>query len=238
MKTEECREWREQIGALVLGQLPDDERFAVEAHLEGCATCRAEAEALSPVAAMLERVDPARLVASPEPPPELGERIARQIAAERWSRRRRRTRLRLGLATTGAAAIAAAVLLIVGLGGSSKTAPSETVAFRSLPHGAWAEAELTPHAWGSEISVQVGGFPPGMRCSVWLRRDDGERVPAGSFRYVYRGGGQHTELSAAVKLERAAAIGMQVGDRTYVAPLPHRSTATALAAPGARDLRG
>jgi hypothetical protein len=71
-----------------------------------------------------------------------------------------------------------------------------------------------------------------MRCSVWLRRDDGERVPAGSFRYVYRGGGQHTDLSAGVKLERATAIGMQVGPKTYVAPLPHRSTAAALAAAG------
>jgi hypothetical protein len=226
MRTDDCREWRERIGALVLGQLPEDERFAVEAHLEGCPTCRAEAEALAPVASVLTRVDPARLAAAPEPPPDLGQRIARQIAAERRSRRRGRTRFRLGLAAAGATAVAV-VLLVVSLGGSSQTSPSRTVAFRSLPRGAWAEAELTHRPWGSEITVQVGGFRPGMRCRVWVRRDDGKRVPAGSFRYVYHGGGQHTDLSAAVKLDRVAAIGMQVGATTYVAPVPHRSTGVA-----------
>ncbi len=52
---------------------------------------------------------------------------------------------------------------------------------------AWAEASLMPHPWGSEISVQVGGFHRGTMCQVWLRRNDGRRVSAGSFRYVYDG---------------------------------------------------
>jgi anti-sigma factor RsiW len=53
MKAEGCREWRERIGALLLGQLPEEERFATEAHLDGCPACRAEAEALDPVASLL-----------------------------------------------------------------------------------------------------------------------------------------------------------------------------------------
>ena len=36
MKAEGCREWRERIGALLLGQLSEEERFATEAHLDGC----------------------------------------------------------------------------------------------------------------------------------------------------------------------------------------------------------
>jgi anti-sigma factor RsiW len=230
LRADDCREWRERIGALVLGQLPEDERFALEAHLDGCPACRAEAEALAPVATLLRRADPERLEHAPEPPPDLGDRIARRIAAERRSRRRSRTRLRLGLATAGAAAAAVAtVLLIVILGGSSESSHPRTVAFHSLPRGAWVEAALTPHPWGSEISVQVGGFHRGKRCQVWLRRDDGKRVPAGSFRYVYQGG-QHTDLSAAVKLDHATAIGLQVGGKTYVAPLSRGSRGAAQAA--------
>ena len=33
MKTESCREWRESLGAYALGQLPEGERAALEAHL-------------------------------------------------------------------------------------------------------------------------------------------------------------------------------------------------------------
>jgi anti-sigma factor RsiW len=219
MNPEDCREWRERIGALVLGQLPENERFAVEAHLEGCPACRAEAAALAPVVSLLGRADPERLGPAPEPPPELGERIARRIAAERRSARRRRTRVRFGLATAAAAAAAAAFVIVI-LGDSSPSTQSETVAFRSLPRGTWAEARLAPRPWGSEISVQVGGFRRGTTCQVWLRRDNGERVPAGSFRYVYQGGGEHAVLSSAVTLDHAAAIGLRAGSKTFVEPLP------------------
>jgi hypothetical protein len=43
-------------------------------------------------------------------------------------------------------------------------------------------------------------------------------VPAGSFRYVYKGEGEH--LSSAVALGDAAAVGLRIGSKTYVAPLP------------------
>jgi hypothetical protein len=224
MRAEECREWRERIGALVLGQLPEDERFATEAHLEGCPSCRAEAEALAPVASLLTRADPERLGPAPEPPPNLGDRIARRIAAERHTEWRGRTRLRIGLGVAAAAAAAAAALLVVALLGSPESTPSETVAFHSLPRGAWAEVSLAPRPWGSEISVQVGGFRRGTLCQMWVRRDDGKRVPAGSFRYVYQGGSEHAGLSSAVTPDHATAIGLQVGSKTFVAPLPSRST--------------
>jgi len=65
MTVDECRIWRERLGAFALGQLSDSERAATEAHLEGCPDCRAEANALSPMAAMLERADPDRLSPAP-----------------------------------------------------------------------------------------------------------------------------------------------------------------------------
>jgi anti-sigma factor RsiW len=227
MKADDCREWRERIGALVLDQLPADERFAVEAHLEGCPSCRAEAQELAPIASVLRRVDPDRLTPAPEPPGDLGERIARRIAAERRARERRRTRLRVGLVAAGATAAAAVAALAIALiGGSTQTSESQTIAFHTLPRGARAEAALTSHPWGSEIGIQVRGFKRGVPCFVWLRRDDGTRVPAGSFRYAYKGGSQYAALSAAVKPEEATAIGLQVGPKTYVTPLPSRRPRT------------
>jgi Putative zinc-finger/Anti-sigma-K factor rskA len=226
MRPEECREWRERIGALVLGQLPEDERFAVEAHLEGCPACRAEAEVLGPVAAILSRADPDRLTHAPAPPPRLGERIARRIAAERRSQRRRRTRVRLGLGAAVAAAAATALAVIVIASGSSESPPSETVAFRSLPQGVSVGATLAPRPWGSDVRLQVRGFRPGTLCQVWVRRSDGQRVPAGSFRYVYDGESDEADLSSGVTPADATAIGLRAGSKTFVAPLPRHAAGT------------
>ena len=220
MRTEKCRLWRERIGALVLGQLDPDEQAATEAHLDGCPECRAEAEALAPVAALLLRADPDRLTPAAAPPAHLGDRIARRIAAERRVTRRRRVRLGLGAA---AAAAAAAALIAVVLGGSSSGTPAKTVAFRSVPKGVSVEASVQPRPWGSDVSVRVRGFRPGTLCKVWLRRTDGTRVPAGSFRYVYDGESDQAGLSSAVAPDQVTAIGLRAGSKTFVAPLPSHS---------------
>ncbi|HEU4737277.1 MAG TPA: zf-HC2 domain-containing protein, partial [Solirubrobacterales bacterium] len=103
MKTDGCRHWKEALGAYALGQLGEDERAGLEAHLEGCSACRAEADSLLAVSRLLPHADPARFGPAPQPPPELGRRIAATIGAEQRSNRRRR-RFRLGLGLGGAAA--------------------------------------------------------------------------------------------------------------------------------------
>ncbi len=219
MTGEECRIWRERIGALVLGQLEPAERAATEAHLDGCPACRAEAEALTPVAKLLSRVDPNRLAPAPVPPAHLGERIARRIASERRAARRRR--VRWGLALAGAAAAATAmIVLALTLTGSSSSAPAETVAFRTVPKGTSVQASIAPRPWGSDLSVRVRGFRPGTLCTVWVRRADGTKVPAGSFRYLYAGESDEASLSSAVAPDDATAIGLRAGSATFVAPLP------------------
>jgi hypothetical protein len=215
MRADDCRIWREQIGALVLGQLAEDERAATEAHLEGCPACRAEAEALAPVAALLSRADPDRLAPVPAPPRHLGERIVRRISAERRARRRKRFGIGVGLA----GATAAAALLLVSLLGSSEGTSAQQVAFRSLPPGVSAKASISARPWGSDVSVSVDGFNRGTICRVWLRRSDGERVPAGSFRYLYAGESEEADLSSALAPHEATAIGLRAGAETYVAPL-------------------
>ena len=59
MKTDACRERRESLGAYALDQLPPDERAGLEAHLEGCPGCRAEADSLLSVSRLLPHADPA-----------------------------------------------------------------------------------------------------------------------------------------------------------------------------------
>jgi hypothetical protein len=219
MTTDDCRVWRERIGALVLGQLGPHERAATEAHLEGCPDCRAEADALAPMAAVLRRADPERLAPTPSPPPGLPDRIARRIAAERRKARRRRVRLGLGLAAAAAAATAA-VLLALSLTGSPNTGqPVQTVGFRHLPKDVSVSASLAPRPWGSDVHLYVRGFRPGTLCTVWLRDENGVRIPAGSFRYVYAGEADAMELSSGIDPPHVTAIGLKAGSHTFVAPV-------------------
>jgi anti-sigma factor RsiW len=217
MTTERCREWRESLGAYALGHLPAEERAAVEAHLQGCPECRAEAESLEAMSQLLSRADPARFGPAPSPPAGLDERIAARIEDERRGKRRRRARL--GLALSGGAAAVAIVLaaIFVGVGGDG-AAPARHVSFGSLPAGMEIGATLEPHAYGTEVHVYVSGAPSGALCRVFLRSREGARLPAGSFRYRW-GEDSLAVLSSALDLSRAEAIGVRVGARTFVARL-------------------
>jgi hypothetical protein len=224
MTTDECRVWRERLGVLVLGQLGPEERAATEAHLEGCPDCRAEADALAPIAAVLRRADPERLAPTPSPPPGLADRIARRIAAERRVARRRRVRLGLGLAAAAAGATAAVLLALSLTGSPSSGQPVQTVAFQHVPKDVSVSASLEPRPWGSDVRIRVRGFRPGTLCTVWLRRADGKRIPAGSFRYVYAGETDEADLSSALDPPHVTAVELKAGSRTFVAHIPSSGT--------------
>ena len=217
----ECRDWRELLGVYALGQLEGDERAGLEAHLEGCAPCRAELALLEPVAQMLPHADPAQFeAAAPQPPPELGARIAATIAGERErSERRRRRRVFGGFALGGAtAALAAAVLAIFVLGGGEGGQPEQEVRFASVPQGVTIDATLEPHAYGTEIRMYVHGIASGTLCTVSLRGPGGVTYPAGTFRYRW-GEDSEAVLSSALDLSRTRAISVRAGNRTFVAPV-------------------
>ncbi|MGN6557475.1 MAG: anti-sigma factor family protein [Solirubrobacterales bacterium] len=222
----ECREWRESLGAYALGQLEGDERAGLEAHLDGCPQCRAELALLEPVAQMLPHADPAHFESAPQPPPELGARIAAGIEGEREKARRQRRRRRAfgGFALGGAtAALAAAVLAIFVLGGGSGE-PERHVRFASLPQGVKIDATLEPHAYGTEVRMYVHGIASGTLCTVSLRGPGGASYPAGTFRYRW-GDDSEAVLSSALDLSRTRAVVVQAGKRTFVAPLGSAPTA-------------
>jgi anti-sigma factor RsiW len=216
MTAEGCRKWREWLGAYALEQLPGEERTALAAHLDGCAACRAELDSLSAVARLMPLADPERFATAPTPPTSLAGRVAATIAAERRSTRRRKARF--GLAFAGATAAAAVLAIFVLGGGSGGGAPERHVTFASLPPQMKIGATLIPHAYGTEIHVYVKGARSGTLCRVFLRGADGERMPAGSFRYRW-GDDSNAVLSSALDLSEAATIGVRVGNRTFVAPV-------------------
>jgi len=215
----DCREWRELLGAFALGHLEGDERAGLEAHLDGCAECRAELAALQPVARMLPHADPERFELAPQPPAELGPRIAATIEGEKERLRKRRQRRRLGGFALGgaAAALATAVLLLFVLGGE-EASPERHVKFVSQSGEVTIDATLEPHAYGTEIRMYVHGVESGTLCRVALRGARGVTYPAGTFRYRW-GDDSDAVLSSALDLSRTRAVVVHAGKQTFVAPV-------------------
>jgi hypothetical protein len=221
MRTDDHRDWKLSLGAYALGDLPDDERAAVAAHLEGCEECRAELRSLEGVAALLPLADPARIEApAARPPADLGARIEAQIAAEsaREGREKRRRRLRFGFGGAVAAAAVAAILAIAILPLGGESSPAQQVKFASLPNGMSIDATLEPHAFGTEIEMYVKGVRSGTLCRVFLRDAKGRTYSAGSFRYRWDPD-SHAVLSSALDLSQATEIGVHAGGRTFTAPV-------------------
>lgn len=218
MKTRnDCRDWRELLGVYALGQLGGDERAGLEAHLEGCAQCRAELALLEPVARMLPHADPERFESAPQPPPELGARIAATIAGEQRQAESRRRRRFGGFALGGAtAALATVVLAIFVLGGGGGGESERHVTFAAK--GVSIDATLEPHSYGTEIRMYVHGVESGTLCRVALRGPSGVSYPAGTFRYR-AGDDSEAVLSSALDLSRTRAVVVHAGKRTFVAPL-------------------
>jgi putative zinc finger protein len=216
----DCREWRESLGAYALGQLEGNERVALEAHLEGCARCRAELASLEPVVRMLPHADPVHFETAPQPPADLGQRIAAVIASERQRVQKRRRRVFGGFALGGAAtALAAAALAIFVLGGSGGGGnPEQQVKFTAVPKGVTIDATLEPHAYGTEVHMYVHGIPSGTLCRVSLRGPHGVAYPAGTFRYRW-GDDSDAVLASALDLSRTRAVVVRAGNRTFVAPV-------------------
>ena len=206
------------------GTFPPTERAGLEAHLEGCPECRAEADSLALVSRLLPHADPERFGPAPVPPAALAGRVAATIGAEQRTKRRR-GRVRLGLALGGVTAMAAAALAIFVLGGGGRPGPQQRVAFNSLPSGMRIAATLEPRPFGTEIQMYVSGVRSGTLCQVFLRSPSGARVSAGTFRYRW-GGESEAVLSSALDLSRTAAIGVHVGGRTFIAPVSNRGPAS------------
>lgn len=198
---EQHQRLRELLGSYTLGHLGGDDRAMVRAHLDGCATCRADLAEIEPLGDLLATVDPARFDLPALPPSSLGESIRARVADEREvvesdqvSRRRASARHRAATRTAyGAVAAAVAVAVLVGGVVLGRTTAPETVEPAPVPvepvslsvEEAAIEIEssgLIAHTWGVELLMTGSGFAEGEVFEASFRDSaTGELVTAGAF---------------------------------------------------------
>lgn len=220
MSAESCREWRESLGAHALGQLAGEEHAALDAHLDGCAACRAELASLAGVGRLLPLADPAHFDQAPAPPPALADRVVATIRSEHRASQRRRWRLGLTLGGATAAVAAALLSFVVLPGGDNGSSPERHISFGSapgatqVPRGMKISATLMPHTYGTEIHMYVKGVRSGTLCRVYLLRRDGTKLSAGTFRYRWDED-DSAVLSSALDLSKTKGVEVRVGKRTF-----------------------
>jgi anti-sigma factor RsiW len=206
--SESCREWRGDLAAAALGNLDSRARVALQAHLDGCATCRAELVDLAAVAATLPATDTAHIMArssASEPPAGLGERVLGKLSFARADERRRARRRVAVVVGTAAAAVAAVIgLLVLGASLSASSPAGRKIAFRVAPSGVNATAQLHNAEYGTEVKLAVEGLDDGEWYWLWLTGSDGKRVGAGTFRAT----GKHftADMTSALPLSKARRI--------------------------------
>lgn len=182
----------ESLGAFALDGLDAAEKAAVQDHLAGCADCRAELAEIAPAARALSTADPARVLAPPEPPADLADRIVGRIRAAdaatvvplRTGPARSTVARGRRSALVAAAAVVVTAVAAGSLGyiaGSPTALPSTPLAVQSTVPGVAASAELIAHTWGAEIVLTADGFRQDAVYRVVVRDGSGAAVDAGAF---------------------------------------------------------
>jgi anti-sigma factor RsiW len=213
----EHQQYEENVGAYLLGALPELEAEVFERHLYSCASCRRELEQLRMASEALPRaVEPV------VPPPELKESLMKTVWAEaaereevrpnrRWSRPFLE---RLPRLTPGFAAAAAVCVLAIGVGigigvsqiggGGSKTVAA-LVDHSVAPSGA---ASLHVPGDRKNALLTVQGLPApgaGKVYEVWVQRG-GTVQPAGALFSVGSGGSGSAGIPGSLKGVEALAV--------------------------------
>ncbi|MET0447291.1 MAG: zf-HC2 domain-containing protein [Aeromicrobium sp.] len=211
-------ELRDALGPYALGQLDDEVRQEVDAHLATCAACRAQLAELTPLADLLGGVDVERIrPVGAGTPPELDERIRRALPGrprrvDRW--------LSAGVAAAVAAVAVAVTVLVV----REESPTVIAVPGLTAVDGVTATAGLVDHTWGLEIKLEATGLRAGERFEVWVLGEDGRSYDAGTFvgvadtRII-------CDMSSSVLLDDAASFRVvdAAGVEVIAAALPHPS---------------
>lgn len=181
------QELRELLGGFALGHLPEADNDRLQAHLDGCADCRAELAEVRSVRAHLDLVDQTWAEELLTPAAALGDRIQDQLEEEdRRAAGSRRTR-RAVVGLVSAAAVVALAAGGFGLGRATAPPPSPAALEAvTLQPSATSEvnivdASLVAHTWGVELQFAGSGFAEGKVFKAFFVDRDGNRVAAGQF---------------------------------------------------------
>lgn len=208
--TPEHQRIREQLGAFALGVADEEQRFALQFHLEDCAECRDELYRLQEVAGQLS-------VLRAGVPPELPSRATRLFARAAEDRRRRLAQQRRLRAVSALAAAAVVVLLAVLVWPAGPPA-GRSVQFAQAPEGVTASAQIQDWGWGAQVQLEIAGLPGDQLMTVWLEQPDGNRMPAGSF--VTTGNDLRMMMGAGANTTEAVALGVSTADGTTLLRAP------------------
>jgi hypothetical protein len=175
----ESHRYQEQIGAFLLGKLDAGELKAMQAHLDSCPSCQAEARELEPVVAALADAVPDRIDEVTRPPGDLEESTLAPILGEIQHARSSRRQFQWS-------AVAAAAIFVVVMGLAAFTwlagpgVALEKLSFSDVPPDVKVEGDLIAHDWGTEIRLDVSGLQFCQTYRVTLENEDGERVNVGT----------------------------------------------------------
>ena len=153
----ESHRYQEQIGAFLLGKLDAGELKAMQAHLDSCPGCQAEARELEPVVAALADAVPDRIDEVTRPPGDLEESTLAPILGEIQHARSRRQQFQWS-----AVAAAAIFVVVMGLAGFTwllePEVALEQLSFSDKAPGVDVKGDLIAHDWGTEIRLDVSGL--------------------------------------------------------------------------------
>ena len=191
----------ELTAAYVLDALDTDERDAYEAHLAGCARCRAEVGELSSVSeALAYAADPV------DPPEQLRGRILEAARAERPNVEPLRPRwARPAAAAAAAAAVAACVAVGLGIWNVSlHDQLSKPQALQRVPvTGAPGSLVVSTNGSAALVLYRIDAAPAGKTYEAWVIRGKQAPVPAGLFS---GGGATFVPIRGKVKSGSAVAV--------------------------------
>ncbi|MGV9298891.1 anti-sigma factor family protein [Amycolatopsis sp. NPDC003676] len=181
------------LAGYLSGQLASGEQRDVEAHLDGCERCRAEAASLREVQSFLGELPPEALL---EGPP-VGADLVMQRTVDRV---RAESRAQAGrgrsMAVAAAVVVAAAAVGVGVLVGRSSSGPAVAVPTTPPPatsvvpgtkviSGANGQARLTasivPETGWVRVDGSVTGIPAGQKCLLVVIGKDGQRQVAGGW---------------------------------------------------------
>ena len=192
-----CDHFEGLIALDVVGQLSDDERVALTAHLDGCPACRDEHHALAALTTVLPAADPDRFDEE-EMPFELHTKVLDALqAAGRLDRSRRHRRVALG--AVAAVVVALAVLGALTLPGGSPNA--RTLAL-SGPGGVRATVRLTAETWGTAVHLEATDDPKNTTLWVTMQTESGSWWFAGTYRTTAHGSVQ-VDMACALPCRRS-----------------------------------
>jgi Putative zinc-finger len=206
------------LAAYALRLLNEREVVALDEHLAGCATCRAELAELQEEEAMLGSVPDEAFIEGPPPGGDLVlQRTLRRIRAESGARTRWRN---IGVAAAAVLALAAAGGVGVVVGHEVETTTAVAQPGRAAPAGALTfsatdaqsgsrmTVTITPAAGWVRLKVDAGGIPAGERCRLVVVDSAGRRMVAGGWVVSPTGAKRGTSVagSAAVAADDVAAV--------------------------------